>query len=253
MLGTTVSGSDSVSTTVRAPVVTLAKTATPSVNAGEAITYRITYANTGGGAAGNVVITDVLPAGVYYSTALDTGAGPKPTTVTLNADGTRTFTWNVGALAGASGQKTIEYRARPTLPSLPGSTFTNSAKLTFINANGCVYAPVTGSAQTTVTAVTPGRLPLLSTIWLLRQDLRTPESLARVQATDTRFDGADGSTANGALSLPESSAVVPPLTQPGRLRTQNSCHHPQHGHPADQRGHQGQHHHHPPPEPEHGR
>jgi len=29
--------------------------------------YTITYENTGNGAASNVAITDVLPAGVYYS------------------------------------------------------------------------------------------------------------------------------------------------------------------------------------------
>ncbi|MCG5219648.1 hypothetical protein [Streptosporangium sp. KLBMP 9127] len=221
LLGTAVTGSDSVSTTVRAPVVTMTKTATPAVNAGEAITYRIMYENTGGGGADDVVITDVLPAGVYYSTALDTGAGPKPSTVTVNADGTRTFTWTIGALAGASGRQTIEYRARPTMLALPGNTFENSARLTFTNANGCVYAPVTGSARTTITAVTPSRLPLLSSIWLLRQDLRIPEILARVQATDTRFDGADGGAADGALSLPESTAVLfPPVIQPRGLRAE---------------------------------
>ncbi|MDF5751168.1 hypothetical protein [Spongiactinospora sp. TRM90649] len=221
MLGGEVSGSDTASTTVRAPVVTLHKTATATVNAGEAITYRIAYQNTGGGAAGDVKITDVLPAGVYYSTPLDTGAGPKPASVVLNPDGTRTFTWNVGDLAANSGEKVIEYKARPTLLALPGDTFANSAKLTFTNAAGCVYAPVTDAAETTITAVTPSRLPMVPAIWLLRNDLRTPEILARVQATDTRYDGADGTAPNGELSLQESSSVLlPPVVQPRGLRAE---------------------------------
>ena len=69
----------SAQTTIHAPVLTLSKTATATVNAGEAIAYTITYANTGSGAAANVTITDTVPAGVYYSVALDQGAGPKPT------------------------------------------------------------------------------------------------------------------------------------------------------------------------------
>ena len=44
---TSSSASDAVTTTVHAPVLTLAKAATASVNAGEAITYRVTYGNSG--------------------------------------------------------------------------------------------------------------------------------------------------------------------------------------------------------------
>jgi uncharacterized repeat protein (TIGR01451 family) len=75
------SASDSVTTTVHAPVLTLSKTATETVNAGEAITYRLTYANTGSGSASSVTITDTLPAGVCYSSALDQGGAgvwPRP-------------------------------------------------------------------------------------------------------------------------------------------------------------------------------
>jgi uncharacterized repeat protein (TIGR01451 family) len=99
------------STTVQAPRLTLSKSATTSVNAGEAITYTITYQNTGSGAAADVVVTDTLPAGVYYSTALDTGSGPKPNTVTVNGDGTRTLTWLAGGLAGQFGTQTIRLLA----------------------------------------------------------------------------------------------------------------------------------------------
>jgi uncharacterized repeat protein (TIGR01451 family) len=209
-------------TTVHAPVLTVSNTATATVNAGEAITYTITYANTGSGGASGATVTGTLPAGVYYSQALDQGSGPKPDSVTLNADGTRTLVWNVGNVAARSGDKTITFTARPTLLATAGTTYTGNVSVSYKNAGGaCTVAPVTASAITSITAVAPGRQPLLSTLWALRTDLRTAEILARVQATDTRFDGADGSTANGALSQQEASAVLAlPVTQPRTLRAE---------------------------------
>ncbi len=210
MLGNVVSGTDSLSTTIHAPVLTLAKTATATVNAGEAITYRITYENTGSGAAANVVVSDTLPAGVYYSSALDLGAGPKPTSVTLNADGTRTLVWNVGALAGNSGPKTIEFTARPTLLALGGTVYTNSVALAFTNANGCVFAGLSASASTSITVVPPSRDPRTLGYWGTHPEEWTAEIRARIQATDQRYDGIDGSTPDGELSSQEVAAMYAP-------------------------------------------
>jgi uncharacterized repeat protein (TIGR01451 family) len=198
------------STTVHAPVLTLSKTATASVNAGEAIIYTITYANTGGGAAANVVITDVLPAGVYYSKALDLGAGPKPDTVTLNADGTRTLVWNVGTVAASSGPQTIVFTARPTLLALGGTSYSNNVSLSFQNANGCVFDTLEASSSTSITVVPPTRDPQGLGFWRTHPELQTAEILARIQATDQRFDGADGTTIDGALSAAEVTAVLVP-------------------------------------------
>ncbi|WP_066369911.1 DUF11 domain-containing protein [Herbidospora mongoliensis] len=207
-------------TTARAPKLTVAQTATPSVGSGEAITYTITYANAGGDAASNVGVTATVPKDVYYSKALDLGAGPKPATVTLNADGTRTLTWSPGDLAANSGDKKIVFTARPTLLALPGATFTGGVSIAYKNGSGaCVYAPVTASSSTTVTAVAPSRNPMLPALWALRTDLRTAETLARVQATDTRWDGADGSAPDGKLSQQEASAALfLPVLQPRTLR-----------------------------------
>ncbi|MCA1682614.1 MAG: DUF11 domain-containing protein [Actinobacteria bacterium] len=158
----------SASTTVHAPVLTLAKIASSSVNSGEPILYRLTYENTGSGEAKSVAITDTLPADVYYSVALDGGAGPRPSSVTRNADGTTTLTWSVGSVAGGSGPKTVEYTARPSL--------------------------------------------LFE--W-------TAEMLARIQATDQRFDGADGSAPDGKLSPAEAGAALSARgTPPEVLRSQ---------------------------------
>jgi len=147
------------------------------------------------------VITDTLPPDVYSPAAT---AGK--------------LTWNIGALAGHSGPKTIEYQARPSLLTLPDTTLDNRAELTFTNAGGCVYAPTQASARTTITKVAPTKNPMLATMWLIRQDLRTPEILARAQATDTRFDGPPP---DGVLTLHESSAVLfPPATQPRGVRAE---------------------------------
>ena len=217
MLSNPVSGSDSVQTTVHTPVLTLSKTATASVNAGEAILYTITYENVGSGGATNVVITDNLPAGVYYSQALDLGAGPQPNTVTLNGDGTRTLTWQVANLAGNSGPQTIQYSARPSLLFLGGESLSNSARLTFQNGNGCTYDALTASAATTITIVAPTRDPKTLGFWRNHPELWTAEILARIQATDQRYD----TNGDGALSAAEAAAVlVPAGNQPKVLKMQ---------------------------------
>lgn len=210
MLGNEAVASDSLATTIHAPVLTMSKTATAAVNAGEAITYRITYENTGSGDATSVVITDVLPAGVYYSKALDLGAGPQPDTVTVNGDGTTTLTWQAGTLTGASGPKIIEYTARPGLLFLGGDTLTNGATLTFTNENDCTYAPVLASASTGITVVAPSQDPVGLGFWRNHAELWSAEIRARIQATDQRFDGADGTTPDGMLSDAEVTAVLVP-------------------------------------------
>lgn len=190
-------------TTVHAPVLTVDKSATGAVNAGEAITHTLTYANTGSGAASNVTVTDTLPAGVYYSQALDLGAGPRPSSVTLNSDGTRTLVWNVGAVPAHSGDRRIVFTARPTLLALAGTTYTDTVSVSYRNAAGaCTFAPVTDSAGTAVTVVPPTLDPLSQGFWKNHQELWTAEFLARIQATDQRYD-TDG---NGAVSVTEAAA-----------------------------------------------
>jgi uncharacterized repeat protein (TIGR01451 family) len=217
----TANNRDSVSTSVHAPVLTLSKTATPAVNAGEAISYRLTYENTGSGDARSVVLTDTLPTDVYYSAALDQGAGPKPDAVNRNADGTTTLTWNVGTLAAGSGPQSIEYTARPSLLSLGGGSVQNGATLTFTNENGCAYAPVTAARSTAITTVPPTRDPLSMGYWKTHPNEWTSEILARIQATDQRFDGADASPPDELLSPAEVNAVLGAGgTTPNVLRSQ---------------------------------
>jgi uncharacterized repeat protein (TIGR01451 family) len=203
----TANNSRSLATTVHAPVLTLGKTASTSVRAGEAITYRLTYENTGSGTASGVKISDTLPADVYYSTALDTGGGPAPDAVVRNADGTTTLRWTIGAVAPSSGPQVVEYVARPSL-LLTGGTVDNRARLTFTNANGCDYDAVTASRSAAIAVFEPTRNPLTPGYYKTHPEDWTSEILARIQATDQRFDGADGSTPDGRLSAAEVAAVL---------------------------------------------
>ncbi|WP_156046064.1 CARDB domain-containing protein [Herbidospora cretacea] len=207
-------------TVAHIPVMTVTAAATSAVNAGEKITYTVTHRNDGSAAATGATLRRTLPANVYYSTALDTGAGPGPAAVTRNPDGTTTLTWNLGTVATA-GTGTVVFTARPSLLMEAGDTVTGSATVTYGGTNGCAFTPVTATAPTTITEVEPSRHPLLTTVWAISPDLRTAEALARVQATDTRFDGGDDSPADGALSQPEASAAfLLPVTQPRTLRAE---------------------------------
>jgi uncharacterized repeat protein (TIGR01451 family) len=212
--------SASATTTVQAPKLTLTKSSSASANAGEAITYTLTYENTGSAGATNAVVTDVLPAEVYYSLALDQGAGPKPDTVVVNGDGTTTLTWNVGAVAASSGPQTISYTARPSLLVLGGSSVQNGAGISFANANGCSYTGPAASATSAVTQVAPSRDPLTHGYWRTHPEEWTAEILARIQATDQRFDGADGTTPDGVLASSEVAAVLAPSGGMPRITVQ---------------------------------
>lgn len=196
------------STVVHTPILDLSKTATPSVNAGEAITYTITYENTGSGDAEGVVIIDTLPKDVYYSLALDQGAGPAPDLVTINVDGTTTLTWLVASLPSSSGVMTIEYTARPSLLLFAGESVSNDATLDFTDANGNDYPELTASATTDITSVPPGQNPRSLGFFRNHNAFWSDEILARIQATDDRFDGADGTLPDGQLSASEVEAVL---------------------------------------------
>ncbi|MFN7918985.1 MAG: hypothetical protein U0Q16_02745 [Bryobacteraceae bacterium] len=199
-------------TTVQAPVLVTNLSATASVNAGEAITYDITYRNTGSGAATGVTVSMVLPAGVYYSTGLDLGAGPKPNTVTLNPGGTRTLVWNIGTVAAGSGLATIQFTARPTLLATGGTALPATASVTFGSTGGCSYPPVTANSSTTITvvALNPEREPHGTFYWHRHVKEQSGEILARIQATDQRYDNA---ASDGALSSDEARVASgrPPL------------------------------------------
>ena len=80
---------------VRSPEVDCAivKTGDRNVKASSTLTYKIYAANRGADEAGNVVVTDTLPAGVTYQASTPAGT---------YHPATHTVTWNLGTLSGAS-------------------------------------------------------------------------------------------------------------------------------------------------------
>ncbi|TKK81152.1 DUF11 domain-containing protein [Herbidospora galbida] len=211
----TANNSGTAQTTVHAPKLTLTRAVPATVKAGEAVKVTLTARNTGGATAQETVITDTLPKEVYYSQALDQGAGPRPGTVTRNADGTTTLTWTLGSLSAAQ-SGTVEYTARPSLLFTAGATLTGNARATYKNGKGCGYDPATATSGTGVTEASPGRDPRTTVYWTLHPHARTTEFLARVQATDQRFD-ADG---DGRLSDQEALGALTAIgLQPKPLKT----------------------------------
>ncbi len=124
------------STTVACPDLSLVKTGPYTVQAGEPITYTLTYRNRGMVAAEGVQITDTLPAGL-------TATGP--------------LAWTIGALAAsATGQVTVTAVADAGLPC--GAALVNRARIWGEGAE----SDLTNNAgqSTTIVACPPRRLYL---------------------------------------------------------------------------------------------
>jgi hypothetical protein len=127
-----------------------------------------------------------------------------------NANGTTTLTWSIGHVASGAASASIVFTARPTLLFLGGETLTNSAVLAFENDNGCEYESQPASASTRITVVPATRDPLSLGFWRNHPELWSAEFRGRIQATDQRFDGADGSAPDGILSPAEDTAIMAP-------------------------------------------
>ena len=106
-----------------------------------------------------------------------------------------------------TGPKVIAFTARPTLLALGGTSFVNNVALDYQSTAGCVFAALHASGATTITVVPPSKDPLSQGYWSTHPTEWTSEIRARVQATDQRYDGRDGSASNGALSAAEVTAM----------------------------------------------
>ena len=111
-------------TTVRRPMITVVKTATPSsAKPGDSVTFTIYYNNTGTVAAGTVTIKDSLPSGMTFQSAT-----PPPTW----NDG-RTFFWNMSNVAPGSHSLTMTALVDATFS---GSQLVNWAFLNYTTPGG---------------------------------------------------------------------------------------------------------------------
>ena len=130
-----------VTTTVSsAPVLNISKTDAPDpVNAGSAITYTISYSNTGTADATGVAITDTVPTNTTFVSA--TGGGSFAAGI---------VTWNLGNLpASASGS--VQLVVQVVTPLANGTVITNGAYA--IDSNET--APTGGVAVTTTVNSSP--------------------------------------------------------------------------------------------------
>ncbi|MFE2379140.1 hypothetical protein [Streptomyces sp. NPDC059398] len=160
-----------------APSVELAKTAVPMgpLEVGDVITYRITARNEGGGAAENLVLTDVLPQGTtYLPGSLRIVDGPNAG-VKSDAQGDDQAYYDAVANKavfhlgdGASGAKggslpntgtlpagtTVEYRVVIDRAS-GGRQLSNTATASYENRLGDTPEPLTATSNEQVTQVRP--------------------------------------------------------------------------------------------------
>jgi RHS repeat-associated protein/uncharacterized repeat protein (TIGR01451 family) len=116
---------DPVSTTEHLPIVSVGKTGPATIDAGDTGTYQLPVQNTGGAAAGQIALTDTVPAG---GTATVTGAP-----ASLAAGGSATAT-----------------AAFPVPGDQPDGPLTDTAQVRWADANGNSYGPVSASFTTTV-------------------------------------------------------------------------------------------------------
>jgi len=118
--------------------LTIAKTATLTVENGvQKITYLITVTNNGTAAASSVIVTDNLPTGVtYVSSAPSTGtAWTAPT-------------WTIGALAASGGAATL------SIVTTVNSNFTGTSITNNASVQSTTTTPVSTSVTTSVTVIT---------------------------------------------------------------------------------------------------
>ncbi len=138
------------------------------VEAGDEITYTITYGNNGLAAAQNVQIRETLPQGLEFDSS--------PTGV--HSEGT--ITWNVGTIAAETNDLTVSFVARVAQTMADGGTITNSNLI--ISATG---TPEVGQTTAETTDVNDTQAP---TVTLLIPDPNAEQvalkNIVRIRISD---------------------------------------------------------------------
>ncbi|WP_283139068.1 DUF11 domain-containing protein [Rhizohabitans arisaemae] len=160
-----------------APCVIVTKTASPQgpVNVGDVITYRLTAVNDGGDTAGNVRLTDAVPAGTtFVPGSLQVVNGPNAGAKTDQsgddqawfdpATGKVGFTLGNGATATAGGElpnsdvlpggSTVQFQVKVGRAAA-GRTVTNQGTVDYENRLGPEPEPLTSTSDEAVTEVNP--------------------------------------------------------------------------------------------------
>ncbi len=167
------------------PILQIEKADDPDpVNAGDVITYTITYGNAGAAASTGTVIAETIPANTTYVGGSASDGG-------VYSAATGTVTWNIGALAAQTVGLTVTFQVTVDADMTEGGTITNDTYSIDCNE----VAAVAGAAvQTTVT------------------DEDAPEVTWLVPAVQFWADPPDNTTPvadpGGAFQVPINTALV---------------------------------------------
>ncbi len=130
---------DDPGTTVTRPNVGIEKTGPATANVGVQVRYTLAYGNTGTGAATAAVVTDSLPVGTTFVSAM-----PAP-----SSQSGQTLTWNLGVLPpNATGSITVVAQISDTTT---GSSIVNQSAITTTAMGDPDSANDTSNATTTLT------------------------------------------------------------------------------------------------------
>ncbi|BDU74210.1 InlB B-repeat-containing protein [Mesoterricola silvestris] len=199
----TLATSDSTTTTVLRPAVTVAASADKALaGPGEIVTYTLTALNGGTGAASGVTLTDVLPVQSYYTYL----AGSTTVNGAAAADSVSggTLSLNLGALAaGASAQVAFQMKA--------GASGTFPATQTVLgNAATVSDAQTAGSRSSNTVNVTLNPLPNLRLAKaFVPAGPWAPGDAVACTLTVTNDGGADATGVQVADAVPASTGFVP--------------------------------------------
>ena len=138
-----------------------------AVLAGESVDYLVTYKNTGTTAQNDVVINDILPAGVSYTAGSTSVANATNPSGVIVGDNITKGGINIGNYAAGSAayvKFTAKVGANDSLPTCGANTLRNTAKAQTNNGTKEDTADVTVTKTcqppvTPVTPVTPAELP----------------------------------------------------------------------------------------------
>jgi uncharacterized repeat protein (TIGR01451 family) len=133
---------DHADVTVTGPEMTITKVAdVTTADPGDEIKYTITYTNTGGGTATDVVVEDTIPTDTVFVSS----------TPTFDSQSGNTYTWNVGDVsAGGSGTITVVVKVKAGTPDK--TVLTNSVTLNYDDANGNPQTEESDRVDVVVTA-----------------------------------------------------------------------------------------------------
>ncbi|HET7090951.1 MAG TPA: SdrD B-like domain-containing protein [Anaerolineae bacterium] len=122
-----------VTTLVEAPTVAISKSDDQdTVIQGQVLTYTLRITNTGQDAATNMVITDVLPAGVTYLGTASPAPGGPPGQI---------LTWTLASLTGNGGVFTITVPVSVNFKLADGTHLTNTMQVRHSNPQGFPFSP----------------------------------------------------------------------------------------------------------------